>query len=365
MAGICYSIKKNRLGAAYKNGFLVDGDALCADVNTPLHEAFLPALDSASGGTKWGRLCFHLEAEESQVLYLYAAASDSGQLWVEEEKRYRSIGDYLLDPSVPSGRKFSLLMEKGGVRFVNRDDVLLYALSGRYLYIAIEAVESSPTRISRMRAELNGNTFLSTFPEAYQQWDSFFHRFLSVYASIFEDMQDEVENLPELLDVETCPKEMLPVYALWLGIDIGDGFFGEDIQRNIVREAAQLNRMKGSRWALQRILEIALGETPIILEQNTVRAYEEREGMKDFLPESRFDVSILIRHTLTETLRFRLMHLLEQFVPIRTKIRIFQLTDSGILDENSYMDLNARIYAPDDASLDLGYAIDGTMTLQE
>ena len=365
MAGICYSIKKNRLNAAYKNGFLVDGDALYADKDAHFHEAFLPALDSAADGTKWGRLFFCLEAKESQVVYLYAAASDSGQLWVEEENKYRSIESYLLDQSVPSGKKFAALLSAGGKRFVNRDDILLYELSGRYLYLAIEAVESSETKISRMRAEVNGNTFLSTFPEAYQQWDSFFHRFLSIYASIFEDMQDEVENLPDLLDVEKCPKEMLPVYAGWLGIDIGDSFFEEEVQRNIVREAAQLNRMKGSRWALGRILELALGETPIILEQNTVRSYEEREGIKDFLPESRFDVSILIRHTLTETLRFRLMHLLEQFVPIRTKIRIFQLTESGILDENSYMDLNARVYAPEEASLDYGQALDGTITLSE
>ena len=88
-----------------------------------------------------------------------------------------------------------------------------------------------------------------------------------------------------------------------------------------------------------------LGESAIILENNTVQSY--MVSGED--PESRlykggiYDVNILIRKPLSDTDRRQLGFLLDQFKPIRSRLHLIPLKDTATLDSETYLDMNAVI----------------------
>ena len=63
------------------------------------------------------------------------------------------LGECLLDPSVSVRRKIRLLKDLGAVRSANHEDIPLYSLNGRYLFIAVEIVGDAEAILSRIRNE--------------------------------------------------------------------------------------------------------------------------------------------------------------------------------------------------------------------
>ena len=47
--------------------------------------------------------------------------------------------------------------------------------------------------IGNIRVEAPGDNFMQTFPEVYREKNSFFHRYLSVYSSIYNDFQEKLD----------------------------------------------------------------------------------------------------------------------------------------------------------------------------
>ena len=76
-----------------------------------------------------------------------------------------------------------------------------------------------------------------------------------------------------------------------------------------------------------------------------------------------FDVTILIKEKLTEELRHQIMFLLDQFRPIRTRIRLLQMQKDAVMDSNSYLDMNATIPGEKHVVLDEEAIYDGAITL--
>ena len=151
---------------------------------------------------------------------------------------------------------------------------------------------------------------METFPSVYRERDGFFHRFLSIYSSIYNDFEQEIDDLPRLLDPETAQVEMLPVYGQWLGIDLSGDYLTEEMMRTFVREGYKLNRMKGTKRAIERILEIILREKAIVIEHNQVKSRLEEEEMEipdNFRKKGIYDVTVLVKRHLTEELRHQIL----------------------------------------------------------
>ncbi|MBQ9633010.1 MAG: hypothetical protein IJV04_08900 [Lachnospiraceae bacterium] len=342
MPTIKYSIKKNRLRHSLMKGMELDEEnERIYLTQEEVRRLYLPAIDQADEGGTWGRLSFDVELTEEMILYVYVAALDVDSVY-DGEETYR-IEDILMDEEVSDEQKKRLLLEAGGKRFVGKDDILLYELSGRYLFLGIEVIGAGEGTISHMRIDVRGDNFMETFPTVYHERNGFFHRFMSIFSSIYNDFDHEIERLPELLDPDTCPPVLLEIYGHWLGIDLSGDYLSEESMRTLVREGYTLNRMKGTKACLERVLEIALGERVIILEQNTIQSYMEKGDTVDEIDErqSIYDVNILIKKRLSETEQYQILHLIHQFTPLRSRIHLIHLKDSGMLDSNVYMDMNA------------------------
>lgn len=356
MAGIQYSIRQNRLKKALFQGMeMGDGDSVRSSEGGGDHYFVLPLLDSGISDCPWGRLHFEMTLPENCVCYLYAAASNEKQ----GQEVMMDAGSSLLD-------KKRLLQSFGGLRFINKPDVLLYEITGRYLWIMAEIIGENVS-IRNIRAEAPGDNFMQTFPEVYREKNSFFHRYLSVYSSIYNDFQEKLDRRGELLPVETAPLRLLELYAKWLGIDVNGGYLGEETLRELLKEAPELLRRKGTKYCIERICEILLGEVPVIAERSQMQRYIRRNERKQYdalYGESAYDVTLLLKHYVEEKKKEQLLHLLSQFKPLRSRLHIVFLEPTGVLDEHSYMDQNAVTFTQDEGMLDAAQITDGTIILQ-
>lgn len=366
MAGISYSIHRNRIEESYYPGFVLrEDEVLESSPGEAERFLYLKAIDSAQEDSLWGKISFQGEFDENMVCYVYAAAMNEAYFYRENEPR--RIESFLCDPKEPAELKRSFMEKVKAKRVLNQDHILLYNLKGRYLYLFFEVLGEGSCTLEKIRIEQEGDNFMQTFPEVYQQRDGFFHRFLSLFSTLYNEFEERIENLPTMLDVDTCPKELLPVYAGWMGVELKEDFFNEEVLRKLVKRIYGLNCLKGTKAALEELVEILLGEKPIILEKNRMEDYMEAGNQEDFeklYGNSVYDVTILINQELEEAAKNQLMHVLNQYKPIRSNLYVVQLKQEGTLNAYSYLDMNAKIWEKKKASLDEKITMDSVIILQ-
>ncbi|MCR5278211.1 MAG: phage tail protein [Lachnospiraceae bacterium] len=365
-----YRVQKNRWETAYLQGFAIEDSGIKTQFSDdgiyagPFY-AFLKPIDSGMEDSSWGRITFKMphNADAAGITYIFATNEEKTDITPDVE----NIWEFLSDPGVEGITKIRIMTDLGARKYINCEDILLYGMKGRYLYIAFEAVGDSEVSIIAPVIYSMGDPFMNTFPEVYREENSFFHRWMSVYSTVFTEVAEEIGDLPKLLDIDTCPEELLPTYAEWLGIDISGGFLPENVCRALVKEGFELGKRKGTRWALQRIIEIVLGVEADIVEHNTMRGYLLSDGAE--LPPNLksggvYDVTILIHGEVKEIMRHRLLFLLEQFKPVRAKLHLVELSDNAVIDGNAYLDMNATIPVGKAPTLDGDSSMGGVLTLQ-
>ncbi|MCD7807697.1 MAG: phage tail protein I [Lachnospiraceae bacterium] len=362
-----YTIRKNRIPDHCCPGFVPAGnDFLRTDPHEAVHYVYLKAVDSGANDSEWGRFKIDLKSSENMIFYLRAAAMNEDSFY--RESRPVKIQDFLCDPKESHTIKKEFFKRVGALQTVNWTDVLLYGLKGRYLYLMLEVVGEGNCSFSAVTIDRQGDNFMNTFPGIYQERNSFFHRYMSVFSSMYYDFDEKIDHFDQLLDPEKCPASLLPVYASWLGVDVGNDFLDENILRPLVKEAYALNRMKGTKAALERIGEIVLGQKVQVLERNVMADYVEPEQMKEFerlYGDSVYDVTVLVKGSITRLEASRLLFLMEQFKPVRARLHIIRLERNGTLDQYSYLDMNAGIFDQESGSLDNRKSLDGAVRLEE
>lgn len=360
-----YSIKKNRITEGLLENMSMEGeDRLEFENGAGVRSLFLKAIDSGMQSAEWGRFTFSIEADDSIVTVVRAGASDSSSFLDHEELRH--IDDFLTDQEEGAARKKQLFEKMGAVKAVNRNDMLLYSLSGRYLWLYIEILGEGSGSISGMRLNMEGDNFMDTFPEIYRERNSFFHRYISIFSSMYNDLQLETEKVADRIDVDTAPCELLPVFAGWLGIDAGNDILSDDQLRTLIKEGYGLCKYKGTRSTIERICEIVLGERVTLIEKNEMSpliSYDEKETYDRLFGESSHDLTVLINGHESRTKRAQLTFLLDQFKPVRTRINLVFMSDRNMLDSYTFLDDNALIKGETDAALDNSQSLDGTEVL--
>ncbi len=357
MPAIYYSIRKNRLKKAFLDGIEpIEDYGRLRLADTPVRRMYLQAIDSAEDKSQWGRLSFDAELTEDMAIYVYVAAVDNNTVY-DRNGTYR-IDDILCSDTVSDVDKKTLLSEIGAKRYVGKTDILLYELEGRYLFIAVEIIGDGEGSLRKFRVDAHGDNFMDTLPEVYRKRNGFLHRFLSSFSSLYNDFDEEINDLPQMLDPQKASTEVLMEYGRWMGIDLSGNFLSDEAIRLLVKEGYNLNRMKGTRACIKRLFEIVLGEEVIILEQNMIRSFPGADEYPWMKTDSIYDVNILVKTKLTDNDRHQLIYLLRQFVPVRTRLHLIEVRDSGVLDTDTYLDMNAILTEETYGSFDENMELD-------
>lgn len=196
------------------HGVEPDGDGLRLSGGHRTGVYCTAAVDSGEGGFLWRRVAVEAQLPPDTSLRIYAYASD--------ERDWDGRGD--LDEWLRSlsGDPMPALRELFGPPVSDRCDLCL-GRRGRYLWLMLElasAGEASPS-VSRLRLWMGGDHMTDYLPAIYQS-DDFTHRFLSIFDSMYADMERQVDGLPGRMDYEQADGELLRYLASWVGVEQGE-----------------------------------------------------------------------------------------------------------------------------------------------
>ena len=121
----------------------------------------------------------------------------------------------------------------------------------------------------------------------------FLGRMLLIYEAIWEPLEQRQEHSAMYFSPATCPAPMLAWIADWLSLEL-DPHWPERRRRELLREAMQLYRWRGTRYGLTRMLEVCTGQ-PVQITEDPERPFVFRISIPAYTDVSRDFVERLVR----------------------------------------------------------------------
>lgn len=305
-----------------------------------------PVFDSGQEDSTWQSLRIEGSFHDCK-LEVIAAAS---------EEDYREV---MQDPDVSCAKKETIIRSMEGIRKVNTTDILLTGLTGRYLYLLfkVNGQLECEFRIQMATVEFPKNTFLEYFPEVYQTEDDFFERYISIFQSMYMDVERRIDRLPLRLDYEKADLADLLQLAEWIGMDevlvqeaVRDG--STQKLRQLIAHANEIQSAKGTKNALKLVLQILYGGQIEILEYFKWYEYlenrpEELRLYQNLYGKDSFSLTILIEDKdgkkYTEAEQKNMHRIITRMLPLGMDCNLIFLCSSSHMDTHCYLDHNSQL----------------------
>jgi phage tail-like protein len=139
---------------------------------------------------------------------------------------------------------------------------------------------------------------LKYLPALYTEQDEFMGRFVMLFESFWQPIEDRVNNIHYYLDPKLTPPDLLPWLATWVDLLL-DEKWPEEKRRKLLSAMVPLYRQRGTRCGLTQYLEIYTGQPPHIAEH---RAHNFQLGKITRLGPSAALGKRNISHTFSVTL---------------------------------------------------------------
>jgi phage tail-like protein len=123
--------------------------------------------------------------------------------------------------------------------------------------------EKQVTRTKGQNAEVESR-LLEYLPTVFRD-DPVMGKFLLIFESILNPVENSVDNLALYFDPLLTPEQLLPWLASWVDLTMDPGWPLER-RRELIKSAAELYRWRGTRRGLAEYLRIYTGVQPEILE---------------------------------------------------------------------------------------------------
>lgn len=324
-------------------------------------------LDSSKKGTKWGRIVIDIQMPEDCEFYVYVMVSEDCVFNFEDQ--LISYDKFFNDKNIEKEKKiFVISSGKNTLQKKNLKDILLLGLEGRYLWLGFEVKSSSQNIfLNNILVYFPGDSLIKYFPEIYRKnSDDFFERYLSIFSSMNKDYQREVDNACNLIDVDKTLNRALPMLAKWLGFDIKGNFLNYDQLRILIKNAKELNQYKGTVYVINKIIELFIGDKPIIVEQIKMKEFITSENIRlyqDLYGNDPYEFLIILNRELKEDIFYQLKSLINMFKPARSKVKIIFLNQQCKTDTHCYIDINARLSGNLEGILDQNRYLDTNVIL--
>ncbi|MFO7678735.1 MAG: phage tail protein I [Chloroflexota bacterium] len=108
---------------------------------------------------------------------------------------------------------------------------------------------------------MDRSEYLKYLPDIYHS--DFMARYLALFESIHLPIRWNVDNFDMYLSPHTAPDGFLPWLASWFELTL-DNSWRDEQRRTLLTEAHEIYAQRGTKKALNRILEIYIGQTPVI-----------------------------------------------------------------------------------------------------
>lgn len=186
-------------------------------------------------------------------------------------------------------------------------------------------------------------------PEAYRAEDGengFMTRFMSIFDSIFFDMDQRIAKARSSLDYRTARGEMLRYLAGWV-TDETSAYLSDEQLREKIRHAVSEYRMTGTRRGLSEWISREYGVTPNIIEYFSVRKLAaeggDREVYQRLFGSDPYKFYILLpEKTFADTREANLFtERLKNRIPAYTEAEVVVLKRNVVLEQHTYLGVNS------------------------
>lgn len=155
-------------------------------------------------------------------------------------------------------------------RFANLADVFIGDKPSRFVWIgALFSGDGRATPVvSQIRVEFDHKGYLNHLPAVYRTDPScsdFLLRFLTMFETLFDDVEERIVDLSLLFDPESTPKDILPWLAGWLAVELNEDW-DEARQRQTIARAFEFYGRRGTAAGLREGLRVFGGVNAIIEE---------------------------------------------------------------------------------------------------
>jgi phage tail-like protein len=229
---------------------------------------FSKTLDSGIRDCQWHRLALKARIPEATYLDVYYFADNNPELKSRIDANLknpeRTIQDKVkyLDKLIPWIGPES-----------NPQDMLFRGKTGQYLWLKLVLStfdEDQRPEITKMKLYYPRSTYLRYLPAIYQNdpaGKEFLERFLSIFESVFHDLEIDISQVFNYFDPGTTPANFLKWLAAWLNLALEEGW-PEDRKRLFIQQAFSLYKLKGTLNGIEQLVKICTGKTPVIIEHS-------------------------------------------------------------------------------------------------
>ncbi len=328
------------------------------------------SVDSAEHNFCWKNLLADIEIPESMIMRIYAYTADSTLCSIDDSAA--ELDSYLADKTVSAKEKLEKLEPMFRLIGTGTLDCPVN-MRGRYIWIKLEfvALEERGMKLNKLKLLLKSESMMDYLPEVYRTEDGengFMSRYISIFDSIFFDMDDRIAALDEGFDYRSAEGAMLKYLADWLDIEDTAYLSDEELRRKI-SAASEEYRAIGTKRGLSEWIENEYGIKPNIIEYFSVRkmVYEgkDRECYRRLFGSNPYSFFILLPETVFKNTHEAniFMEKLRKRVPAYTKPQVVLTRQSVILENHTYLGVNTVISGYSAAGADTGNRISHDLIL--
>lgn len=333
------------------------------------------ALDTLEAETVWHRMRMSARIPGNASLRMLFYCSDSRLMPPERGLDPElEVDRWLASPDTTAVQREAFFLDCAQQMCEGQEDALLYGLKGRYLWVCLILLNYGGQELSvqSLKLEFPRTAFIDYLPQVYRGADSvnsFLARFLSVFQSVYVDLEDDMDLAPIRFDPAAAPPEFLR----WLaeGLAVSDSFlWSEEQLRKLLRRVVGLYRWKGTRSALCQVVELYTGHRPWVVEQFEAAGCElwrrDRDALRLLYGEDGCSFTLLLPPGEYDADSCaKLMNIIEQFKPIDARCNLVILEDAITLGRHCYLGVNSRIGGSEALVLESGAGRSGAPCLTQ
>ena len=241
-------------------------------------------LDNGQEKSLWHRIALRGRLPAKSSVEVYYHTSDDAMLKTRYDQLISGTGsaeqrstaiDSLMDrfwvgPEIFTGKERPKPRKqkpgKADPEILENPDLILDPNQGRYLWLKLKLTtfdQKSRPSIRSARIYYTRLSYLRYLPAVYREDPlsaAFLERFLSMFETSFDSLEQEINQLFKYFDPKLTRKDFLQWLASWINLSLDDEV-PEQRLRQFIRRAAGLYRRKGTPGALVEFLELYTGKS--------------------------------------------------------------------------------------------------------
>ena len=203
--------------------------------------------------------------------------------------------------------------ENGSANGAGGDDYRTFSGAGfGTLMVQLASGPKETPPVASSRAYLRG-----ALPAVYQDGD-FGMRFIGALETLLDPIVAVLDALPSHFSADHAPRDILDLLSAWLGVDLDESQSPQQ-RREMVRQAAELGRRRGTKRGVELALSLAYPGLPLRV--------EDPGGVRTAPPEGGMDAPapsfiVYCDKPIPEETQAGVARCIEQYKPVHTTYRL-------------------------------------------